>query len=89
MSNSTQNQPEIHRSYNIAQRIQYLVVCMCVYIYMHTVVFLPGISHEQRILVGYSPWGLKESDTTEQLSTINHFAVQEKLTQHCKSIRLQ
>ena len=30
-----------------------------------TPVFLPGISHEQRSLVGYSPWGHKESDTTE------------------------
>ena len=25
--------------------------------------------HAQRSLVGYSPWGGKESDTTEQLST--------------------
>jgi len=24
-------------------------------------------SHEQRCLVGYSPWGRKESDTTERL----------------------
>ena len=32
-------------------------------------VFLPGESHGQRSLVGYSPWGCKESDTTEQLST--------------------
>ena len=24
----------------------------------------------QRILAGYSPWGLKEPDTTEQLSTL-------------------
>ena len=30
-------------------------------------VFLPGESHGQRNLVGYSPWGCKESDTTEQL----------------------
>ena len=28
-------------------------------------VFLPGKSHEQRSLAGYSPWGHKESDTTE------------------------
>ena len=28
-------------------------------------VFLPGESHGQRSLVGYSPWGRKESDTTE------------------------
>ena len=28
--------------------------------------------HGQRSLVGYSPWSLKESDTTERLSTENH-----------------
>ena len=33
-----------------------------------TLVFLPGNSHGQRSLAGYSPWSLKESDTTEQLS---------------------
>ena len=33
-----------------------------------TPVFLPGKSHGQRNLVGYSPWGLKELDTTEQLT---------------------
>ena len=31
-----------------------------------TLVFLPGKSHGQRGLVGYSPWGCKESDTTQQ-----------------------
>ena len=30
-----------------------------------TPVFLPGESHEQRSLVGYSPWGCKEWDMTE------------------------
>ena len=30
-----------------------------------TPVSLPGKPHGQRSLVGYSPWGLKESDTTE------------------------
>ena len=30
-----------------------------------TLVFLPGKSHGQRSLEGYSPWGHKESDTTE------------------------
>ena len=34
-----------------------------------TLVFLPGKSHGQRSLAGYSPWGHKESDMTEQLST--------------------
>ena len=29
------------------------------------VVVLPGEFHEQRILAGPSPWGCKESDTTE------------------------
>ena len=33
-----------------------------------TPVFLPGESHGQRSLVGYSPWGCKESGTTEWLS---------------------
>ena len=33
-----------------------------------TPVFLPGESHGQGNLVGYSPLGHKESDTTEQLS---------------------
>ena len=32
-----------------------------------TPVLLPGKSHGQRSLVGYSPWGHKESDTTERL----------------------
>ena len=32
-----------------------------------TPVFLPGESHGWRSLVGYSPWGCKESDMTERL----------------------
>ena len=32
-----------------------------------TPVLLPGKSHGRRSLVGCSPWGLKESDTTERL----------------------
>ena len=32
-----------------------------------TPVFLPGESHGQRSLAGYSPRGRKESDTTERL----------------------
>ena len=30
-----------------------------------TPVLLPGKFHGQRSLVGYGPWGYKESDTTE------------------------
>ena len=33
-----------------------------------TPVFVPGESHGQRSLVGYRPWGCKESDMTEQLT---------------------
>ena len=33
-----------------------------------TPVFLPGKSHGQRSLVGYSPWGRRGSDMTEQLN---------------------
>ena len=36
-----------------------------------TPVLLPGESHGGRSLVGYSPWGRKQSDTTERL----HFIV--------------
>ena len=32
-----------------------------------TPVLLPGESHGRRSMVGYSPWGLEESDTTERL----------------------
>ena len=52
-------------------------LCLCLlnsgfYIYMRrqwqpTPVLLPGKSHGRRSLVGCSPWGREESDTTEQL----------------------
>ena len=35
---------------------------------------MPEESHGQRSLVGYSPWGRKESDTTEQLNNNNSAA---------------
>ena len=41
--------------------------------WQHTPVFLPEKFHGQRILVAYIPWGHKELDTTEQLSTQTHF----------------
>ena len=34
-----------------------------------TPVLLPGKSHGQSSLMGYSPWGHKESDTAEVMST--------------------
>ena len=36
-----------------------------------TPVFLPGKSHGQRSLAGYSPWGHRESDTTEDTCMYN------------------
>ena len=43
-----------------------------------TPVFLPGEPHGQRSLVGYSPRGRKESDTTERLHSLTHHSGREK-----------
>ena len=44
-----------------------------------TPVFLPGESHGQRSLVGYSLWGHIKSDTTEQLTLSDfHFHFSQK-----------
>ena len=40
-------------------------------------VSLPGESHGQRILVGCSLWGRKESDMTERVST--HVTIEYKI----------
>ena len=47
-----------------------------------TPVFLPGKSHGQRSLVGYSPESIKESDTTKPLSTVQYNHVYAKAA-HC------
>ena len=41
-----------------------------------TPVLLPGESHGRRSLVGYSPWGCKESDTTERLHSLTHSLIE-------------
>ena len=50
------------------------VTSLSLFTFMHwrrkwqpNLVLLPGKSHGWRILVGYSPWGRKESDVTEPL----------------------
>ena len=43
-----------------------------------TPALLPGKSHGQRSLVGCSPWGRQESDTTERLDFHFHFHALEK-----------
>ena len=41
-----------------------------------TPVFLPGESHGQRSLAGYSPWGHKQLDTTEATGhTSTHYEI--------------
>ena len=45
-----------------------------------TPVLLPGESHGRRSLVGYSPGGQKESDTTEQLHFHFHALEKEMVT---------
>ena len=44
-----------------------------------TPVFLPGESHGQRSLVGYSPRGRKESGMTERLHFHFHAVIQDSL----------
>jgi len=46
-----------------------------------TPVSLPGDSHGQRSLTGYSPWGGKKPDTTQHLSTHIHTCIQGKQLQ--------
>ena len=36
---------------------------------------MPGESHGQRSLVGYSPWDCKESDTTEATEQAHEFFI--------------
>ena len=45
-------------------------------------VFLPGEFHGESSLAGYSPWGHKESDTTERLSahTLSHIQRNRKIS---------
>ena len=40
-----------------------------------TTVFLPGKSHGQKGLVGYTPWDHRESATTEQLTEHTHSCI--------------
>ena len=51
----------------ISFSIPFFSIYMCPGKWQPTPVFLPGEPHRWRSLVGYSPWGRKESDTTEWL----------------------
>ena len=57
--------------------VQLVKIYMYTYIYWRRKwqpipVFLPGKFHGQKSLVGYSPWGHKEPDTTEHTHTHTH-----------------
>ena len=47
--------------------------------WLPTPVFLPGESHGQRSLVGYSLWGCRELDMTEQLTLTFHFHIPKRV----------
>ena len=53
-----------------------------------TPVFLPGKSHGLRILVGYSPWGHKESDTAERLHFTSLHGIERKEKKIKKYLKL-
>ena len=46
-------------------------------------VFLPGKSHGQKNLVGYCPWGNKQSDTTERLHFHFSPSLKDRFRQEC------
>ena len=51
-------------------------------------VFLPGEFHGQRSLVGYNPWGHKESDTIERITHTHKSQMVTGLVGKCKELRL-
>ena len=60
------------RIWSILVHVSYMFNCSLLYNHWRrkrqpTPVFMPGKSHGPRSLVGYNPWGCKESDMTERL----------------------
>ena len=55
--------------------------------WLPTPVFLPGEFHGQRSLAVYSPWGRKESDTTEQLTYFTLSVTKKKYVLILKTMR--
>ena len=49
-------------------------------------IFLPGESHGQRSLEGYSPWGRKESDITEWLHFHFHTNSEKAMASHSSTL---
>ena len=53
----------------------------------HSTLF-PGKSHGRRSLIGYSPWGSKESDTTERLHFLSLSLMKSQEGKHGKALGL-
>ena len=53
------------------KQLFYNMPSLCRREWQPTPIFLPGESHRQGSLAGYSPWGQQESDTTEPLNNNN------------------
>ena len=51
-----------------------------------TPALLPGKSHGRRSLIGFSPWGCKESDRTERLHFHFHFSIFNRIRGKNKSM---
>ena len=49
-----------------------------------TPVLLPGKSHRWRSLVGYSPWGLKESGLNDFTFTFHFHALEKEMATHSR-----
>ena len=47
-----------------------------------TPALLPGKSHGRRSLIGYSPWGCKESDMTERLHFTSRAELEKEMATH-------
>ena len=57
--------------------------------WLPTPLFLTGKFHGQRHLVGCNPWGHKESDTTERLSTKETYTSNKAVSARTKSLALK
>ena len=71
-STNTILQPQTpnHKEQDFSVWLSFLYLCLCQLgrrQWHPTPVLLPGKSHGQRSLMGCSPWGRQESDTTERL----------------------
>ena len=52
-------------------------------------IFLPGESHGQRRLVGYSPWGHQESNTPEATNAHINFHISLSIDLRAHGLRIQ